>query len=98
MSKLKDLLIHVLVETTKAKRKYKGRRKHIVSNRIIEKGEKWLRVKVGRFQSSVYCRKYRRYNAVVGKGKNWKYFNNVLIKPSNLSTSRLHDFFEFSGC
>lgn len=40
MSKLKDLLIHVLVETTKAKRKYKGRRKHIVSNRIIEKGEK----------------------------------------------------------
>lgn len=56
MSNLKDLLIHVLIETAKAKRKCKGRRRHPISKRIIQKGDKCLRVKTGRLSSSVYCR------------------------------------------
>ena len=53
MSTLKDLLIHLSIETAKSKRTCKGKSKH--SDKTIYAGQNCLRVKTGRFSSSVYC-------------------------------------------
>jgi hypothetical protein len=53
MSTLKNILIHVSVETAKRDRTCKGKSPH--SNKTIGKGKNCLRVKTGKFTSSIYC-------------------------------------------
>lgn len=53
MSTLKDLLIHVSIETAKRTRRCKGKSKHL--DKSISIGKNCMMVKTGRFTSSTYC-------------------------------------------